>query len=271
MAHSLSPLIHNTAFRRQDLNVVYVACEVQPEAVAEAVAGLRALRFTGANVTIPHKEAVIPHVARLTERAEAIGAVNTLFWDEEGRLTGDNTDAAGFLQPLSGYAARLHKSRMLIFGAGGAARAATYALLTAHQPVRLTLAARTPSKAEALAADLAAYDENGALAVVSLNEAGPAVRESRLLVNATPLGMHPNVDDTPWVQTDDLSETLLAYDLVYTPIETRFLKEAKQRGATPIGGLDMLIGQAAESYRRWTGRAMPEPAVRQALTTRLEA
>ena len=99
--------MHNTAFAEQGLNVAYAACAVAPEAVGDAVAGLRALDFAGANVTIPHKEAVIPHLDALTERARAIGAVNTLFWDEDGRLTGDNTDAAGFRAPLEGHAEHL--------------------------------------------------------------------------------------------------------------------------------------------------------------------
>jgi shikimate dehydrogenase len=271
VAHSHSPLMHNTAFAEQGLNVAYAACAVAPEAVGDAVAGLRALGFAGANVTIPHKEAVIPHLDALTERARAIGAVNTLFWDEDGQLAGDNTDAAGFRAPLEGHAEHLRGSDLLIFGAGGAARAASYALLTGFAPARLTLAARTPEKAEALAADLAPFDETDTLGVVPFGEAGPAVRSARLLVNATPLGMHPETDATPWPHLEDFSEDQIAYDLVYAPPRTRLLREAEARGATPIGGLDMLVGQAAASYRRWTDRPMPTEAVRQALRERLDA
>ena len=268
VAHSRSPLIHNTAFARQGLNMAYAALDVVPEALEEAVDGLRALGFAGANVTIPYKEAVKPHLDALTERAAAIGAVNTLFWDEEGRLAGDNTDAAGFLAPLDVHAEILNGCEVLIFGAGGAARAAGYALLTEYAPARLTLAARTPSKAERLADDLSPYDENDALAVVPFGEAGADVRSARLLVNATPLGMHPDTDGTPWAQGADFSEGQIAYDLVYAPPKTRFLREASQHGATPVGGLDMLVGQAAASYRRWTGRDLPTDAVRRALRER---
>jgi shikimate dehydrogenase len=265
VGHSLSPLIHNTAFRAQGLNFAYAALDVAPDDVADAVAGLRALGFAGANVTIPHKEAVISHLDALTDRAEAIGAVNTLFWDEKERLAGDNTDAAGFLAPLADHAERLRHSEMLIFGAGGAARAAAYGLLTQHAPARLTLAARTPAKAERLAADLAPYDAGDALAVVPFDEAGSAVRAARLLVNATPLGMAPRAGGTSWNQTEDFHEDQFAYDLVYAPPRTRFLRETEAEGATPVGGLGMLVGQAAESYRRWTGREMPTGAVRRAL------
>ena len=271
VAHSLSPLLHNTAFGAQELNFAYVALSVASGDLAEAVRGLRALGFAGANVTLPHKEDVIPHLDALTERAEAIGAVNTLFWDEDGRLAGDNTDAAGFLTPLEAHADTLRGREMLIFGAGGAARAAAYALLTAFAPARLTLAARTPSKAERLAGDLAAHDEKGALAVVPYDEAGPAVRASRLLVNATPLGMSPETNRTPWPATEDLTAHRLVYDLVYAPSRTRFLREAAARGAAPIGGLEMLVGQAAASYRRWTGHEMPIEAVRRALQKNIEA
>jgi shikimate dehydrogenase len=266
VAHSLSPLMHNTAFRAQDVSHVYVAFEVAPQALGEAVAGLRALGLAGANVTVPHKEAVVEHLDALTERAEAVGAVNTLFWKKNGALTGDNTDAAGFLAPLEPRADRLRGRNALIFGAGGAARAATYALLTSGFALRrLTLAARTPSRAERLAADLAPFDEKGALAVVPEGEAGEAVRSAHLLVNATPLGMEPDPEGTPWSDASDFSGGQLAYDLVYAPRETRFLHEAERQGATPIGGLEMLVGQAAASYRRWTGRDMPTGAVRQAL------
>jgi shikimate dehydrogenase len=270
VAHSLSPLMHNVAFAAHGLNWCYAALPVASGQVAEAVAGLGALSFAGANVTVPHKEAALPHVDRLTDRAEAIGALNTLFWDEGGALTGDNTDAAGFLAPLEEHAGALEGRHALIFGAGGAARAATYALLTSgFAPARLTLAARTPRRAERLADDLAPVGKNSALAVVPEAEAGEAVRSARLLVNATPQGMAPETGATPWPETADFRAGQVAYDLVYTPRETRFLREAAAQGATPVGGLEMLVGQAAASYRRWTGRDMPTAAVRQALREHL--
>jgi len=265
VAHSRSPLMHNTAFAAQGLNYAYTACAVAPDAVGDAAAGLRALGVAGANVTIPHKQAVIPHLDTLTERAEAIGAVNTLFWDDPNRLVGDNTDAAGFRAPLAAHAEQLRGREMLIFGAGGAARAAGYALSVHFAPERLTLAARTPSRAEALAADLAPFDETGALEVVPEDEAGPAVRSARLLVNATPLGMEPETSGTPWPHAEDFSAEQIAYDLVYAPPRTRFLREAERQGATPLGGLEMLLGQAAAGYRHWTGHSLPTEAVRRAL------
>ena len=272
VAHSLSPFIHNTAFRVQGLNRLYVAAPVRPGDLPEAVAGLQALGVTGANVTIPHKAAMLPLVDALSPQAEAIGAVNTLVVQahEDGppTLYGDNTDVAGFLQPLLPHADTLRRTSMLIFGAGGAARAVAYALLTTLQPRHLTLAARTPSKAEALARDLASHDVHGALRVSALEGAAPDVRASRLLVNATPLGTTPDVRATPWPHAADFSEDQIAYDLVYNPEATRFLTDAAARSARAIGGMEMLIGQAAASYVQWTGREMPVEAVREAIRHR---
>jgi shikimate dehydrogenase len=267
--HTLSPLLHNTAFEHQDLNYIYVASSVHPRSIAEAVRGVRALGIAGANVTIPHKERVLQLVDELTEEAGAVGAVNTIIVterDEERVLAGDNTDIEGFLRPLQPYQDRLSGGRMLIFGSGGAARAVAYAIITTLAPAACTIAARTPEKAERLVADLAPYDSGNSLTVSPLQDASPAVRSSQLLVNATPVGMHPNVKETIWPETKDFHADQIAYDLVYRPRQTRWLREAADRGARTIGGLQMLIAQAAAAYRQWTGTPMPVEAVERAVT-----
>jgi shikimate dehydrogenase len=272
--HSLSPSLHNTAFEAQGVNAVYVATPVRPDAVGAAVEGLRALQFLGANVTTPHKEAVQPHLDAVTERAAAVGAVNTITCKAQpegpSRLRGDNTDVEGFLAPLADRDDdSLHGAPMLVFGAGGAARAVVYGLLDRYAPERLTLVARRREQAEALAADFAAYDSTGALRVSTFEEAAPAVQASRLVVNATPLGMAPDRRaQTPWPQPSDFGPAHVVYDLVYTPEQTRLLREAAQEGATPIGGLDMLVEQAAAAYRQWTDREMPTDAVYDTLRSR---
>ncbi|RMH66714.1 MAG: shikimate dehydrogenase [Bacteroidetes bacterium] len=270
VGHSQSPLMHNTAFRHQRINAVYLAADVLPADLAAAVEGLQAIGGLGANVTIPHKQAMGALMDELSPRARAVGAVNTVVCRpverrERPRLFGDNTDVPGFLAPLTPYAGVLEGAEMLVFGAGGAARAVVYALLSTYRPARLTLAARRPEQAAALAEDFAAYDDRGALAAVALADAGPAVRTSRLLVNTTPLGMHPNRDGTPWPQAADFQAGQIVYDLVYNPRETRLLREAAAHGATPLGGLDMLVEQAAASYVQWTGRPMPTAIVRRRL------
>lgn len=269
--HSLSPLIHNTAFGRQALNLIYVAHPVRPEDLPAAVDGLRALRFAGANVTIPHKQAVLDLADELSDQARAVGAVNTLVAKEGdgGRVSlyGDNTDVAGFLAPLRPYAERLHGAPMVILGAGGAARAVAYGLLTTYAPASLTIAARTLEKAERLAAEVRAFGA-GVPEAVRLDRAGGALRESQLIVNTTPVGMHPHVDATPWEDPCAFSAGQIVYDLIYNPERTRLLAEAEREGATVLGGLDMLIGQAAAAYVQWTGREMPTEAVIEALRGR---
>ncbi len=264
--HSLSPRIHNAAFRAQGVNAAYVATPVRPEALNDAVAGLRALQFLGANVTTPHKEAVLPLLDEVTDRARAVGAVNTIVRDGD-HLHGDNTDIEGFLRPLDEHGGdALDGAPMLVFGAGGAARAVVYGLLAHYHPERLTIVARRPAQAEGLATDLARHDPTDALRVSSFEEAALSIRTSRLVVNATPLGMAPERrGQTPWPNPVDFSTEHVVYDLVYTPEDTRLLREAAAEGATPIGGLDMLVEQAAAAYRQWTNRDMPRTAVYDAL------
>ncbi|SHK61895.1 shikimate dehydrogenase [Rhodothermus profundi] len=274
VAHSFSPLIHNTGFRIQGLDYVYLACRVPQDALPEAIAGLRALGFAGANVTIPHKERVRALLDQCTARAEAIGAVNTIICrpDAQGavELIGDNTDVEGFLEPLRPLTPRLTAAEMVVLGAGGAARAVVYALLTAFRPTRLTIAARTPARGDALATDFAAYDSNQALQVVPWDKAAPFIRTARLIVNATPVGMHPQVEASPWPHAEDFAPEQIVYDLVYNPIQTRLLRAAARRGATTIDGLAMLIGQAAAAYQQWTGRLFPREAVQTALRPLLQ-
>ena len=267
VAHSRSPFIHNTALQHQGHNMVYVTTRVREGDVREAVAGLRALHVAGANVTIPHKEAVLPFLDEVHPRAQAVGAVNTIVAEPNRTLRGDNTDVVGFLEPLAPYRAALQGASVIILGAGGAARAAAYALLTTFGLERLTLAARRPHQAEQLAAHLAPHDAGDALHVVPLERAERLVRRAKLVVNATPVGMHPRTDATPWPAPGDFTAEHLVYDLIYNPRETRLLREAAAQGATAIGGLGMLIGQAAAAYAQWTGTAMPVEVVREALRT----
>lgn len=265
VAHSLSPRIHNAAFRALGIDAEYRAWRVAPDGVADAIATLRAHHALGANVTIPHKRAVLGLVDRLTPAASAIGAVNTLRVESEGTLVGDNTDADGFALPLLDQAESLAGTTMTILGAGGAARAVVYALLTRFGPERVVVAARRLEQARRLIASFSDLDPNGGLEATTLDAAREAVRESALVVNTTPVGMTPRPDGTPWPHAEDFHPGQTVYDLVYAPEETRLLREASARGARTVGGLAMLIGQAAVAFESWTGQAMPLDVVRDAL------
>jgi len=169
--HSLSPLIHNAAFRAQKLNMLYVGLSVPPAWLQQAIMGLRALGFVGANVTIPHKAAILPMLDILSERSRVIGAVNTVIL-RDGVLYGDNTDVAGFLAPLAEQKDRLYGREMVVLGAGGAARAAVYALLTTFAPCKVTIAARRVTPAVRIAGDMAPF---GAVETMLLDQAAACI------------------------------------------------------------------------------------------------
>jgi shikimate dehydrogenase len=263
VAHSLSPAVHNAAFRDLGLDLVYLACRVPSSRLADAVTGLLALEVAGANVTLPHKPAAAVLASRLTEEAAATGVVNTLVREGEGWI-GANTDIQGFLAPLRAAGEMTHRE-VVVLGAGGAARAVVYALLTAVAPDRLTVAARDIGHAAGLVADLSAVDTRGALDHSHLESASRAIREATMVVNTTPLGMWPAVETSPWTHASDFGPQHLVYDLVYTPARTRLLIEAAARGSRTMDGRAMLLHQAAASFEMWTGREMPMPAARDAL------
>lgn len=269
LGHSLSPAIHNASFQAQGINMVYLCMPVSPPNLKDALQGFRVAKFVGSNVTIPHKQAIPELIDDISEQARAVGAVNTIVsrFNEDGDvigLHGDNTDIRGFLDPLIEYKKRLVNTEMVVLGAGGAARAVVYALLKTYTPSALTIVARNLRKAEQLAKDLMTYDTASVLSISDFASAGAAVRTSCLVVNTTPLGMPPYQDMTPWQEVSDLGDHQMIYDLIYNPLETRLMREAAGRGATVMGGLEMLVRQAAASYVQWTGQEMPLNIAREA-------
>ena len=265
IGHSLSPLMHTLAFRQHGLDAVYVPFSVAPDELGKAVAGAAALGVAGFNVTIPHKEAIMACLDEVTDEASAIGAVNTVHV-HDGRSTGHNTDGAGFLQPLQGLGAPLDQLTVCVLGAGGAARALAAALLNAGCP-RLLIANRTHARGERLAADLQKGFAAAEVRAVPMAAAADAARQSRLVVNATSLGMHEG--DEPVLPRRCFAPGQIVYDIVYRPLNTPFLQDARAAGAATIGGLDMLLGQGAAAFTIWTGLDFPLQAVRPALEARL--
>lgn len=257
VAHSVSPQMHNAAFAALGLDWCYVPLPAPPEALRDAVRGLRALGLRGANVTVPHKEAIIPLVDEVAPEAQAIGAVNTLLVREDGRLAGHNTDVLGVRASLEEAGCPVTGRCALVLGAGGAARAAAYALLQAGAEVRVL--ARRPAQAEALARDMVQAFPKGRISpgLLSPETLLRAAGEAHLLVHATPVGMWPHGDESLWPEERPVPPHLWVFDLVYRPAETRLLRQAQAGGARTIRGAWMLIHQAAASFRLWTGVEPP--------------
>lgn len=244
--HSLSPALHSFLLSRAGLNYCYLAFRVGREGLGAALAGMRALGIRGFNVTIPHKEAVIPLLDRLSPEAEGIGAVNVVV-NEGGVLIGHNTDCKGFLRGLEARGIPLSGMKAVVVGAGGAAAAAVFGLLSAGAEV--AVANRTFSRAEALARR---FSRLGTVEAAPLEGLPGLLREAELLVNATPLGMWPHTERTP-VPPEFLRGDVVVYDLIYNPLKTKLLREAEARGCSVIRGLEMLVHQGVGALELWTG------------------
>jgi 3-dehydroquinate dehydratase/shikimate dehydrogenase len=251
VSHSVSPAMHNAAFRAMNLDAVYVPL---PAVSAEDVVAFgRAIGIKGASVTIPHKVTLFDYVDEVYAVARRIGAINTIRADGP-RWVGGNTDAQGFLEPLQSRL-KVNGLRVAVLGAGGAARAVAVALASAGTTVRLH--ARDRAKAEAVAA------------VTSAEAADwpPTPGTWDMLVNTTPVGMFPHVDQTPLAKAQLTGRYV--YDLVYNPPITRLLREAAEVGCQTFGGLDMLVAQAHEQFQWWTGMRAPAGVMREAALRRL--
>ncbi len=264
--HSLSPAIHNAALAEQGLDLVYVALPTPPERLAETVRTLGSIEAAGANVTVPHKRAVMPLCDLLTPEAEQVGAVNTLAWTPDG-LLGDNTDAAGFGRVLDDDIGLGPEARVVLLGTGGAARAGVVAL--ARRGVDLVVVGRRPDAAEEVADLGAASGARAARAIDLADDDGvrEVVRGADVIVNATTLGMrHERLPEA----FHEVQPHQVAADMVYGPDETPFLADARAKGAQTFHGVGMLVAQAAASYERWTARPAPLATMSAAALTAIE-
>jgi shikimate dehydrogenase len=262
LGHSVSPAMHNAALRAVGLaDWEYLPLEAPASELPAIVAHLRASDFAGANVTVPHKSAIIPMLDGVTPVAHAIGAVNTLV-RQDGRLLGHNTDAAGLLADLYACQVRLERQVALVLGAGGAARAVVAAL--AGVGARVRVVARRREAAEALcsvaAVEIHAWSPLGFLA---------ASDGCALVVNATSLGMAPSIDASPWLAGTPFPPGAFVYDLVYNPPETRLVQQARAAGLPASTGLGMLVEQGALAFELWTGHTAPRALMRRAAEARL--
>jgi len=252
--HTMSPVMHNAAFKKLGLDFVYLPFRVKKEALSRAVDVVRVLNIKGLNVTIPHKVAIIPFLDKLDPLAEKIGAINTIV-NDEGVLTGYNTDATGFLQALLEQGVEPEGKTTVILGAGGASRAISFIL--AERGAHLIILNRQSGRAEELAQRIAQVlkKEVKALALSEENLAKVLARAD-ILVNTTSVGMNPDIDETP-VPAKLLKSGLIVFDIVYNPVQTRLLKEAEAAGAKTINGLEMLVWQGAMAFEKWAGQKAP--------------
>ncbi len=257
VAHSLSPAMHNAAIEAHGLDLAYVPLPVAPEKLAEAVAGLRAVDFLGANVTIPHKQTIIPLLDEVSDIARRMGAVNTIT-HRDGKLHGTTTDPEGFLAAFRAAGHDFAGKSVAVLGNGGSARTLAFALALMSGAARVSLVARAPEKSGRLLAEIRDAAPGFDIASVPISEYGDVRRNHDIVVNATPVGMHPRVEASPLAE-DLLEPGQTVYDIVYNPEETALLRAAKARGCATVGGIGMLVHQGLASFEAWTGiRPSPE-------------
>lgn len=281
--HSLSPVMHNAAIATLGLNYVYLPLLVKPEDLKVAIAGFEAIDLVGFNVTIPHKQAIIPLLSEVSPIAKAVGAVNTV-WRTENGWCGTNTDVEGFLAPLVNLTPQpplLPEDRgsdrrdwsqtvAVILGCGGAARAvvAGCAELGVRQ---IKVVGRSPQRLNDFLDSWLNSRLSVRLSVHNWQELPNLISQADLLVNTTPVGMYPRVDESP-LSADEMAQLpkgAIAYDLIYTPNPTLFLKLATQQGAIAIDGLEMLVQQGAAALQIWLQQPVPVDVMRQSLRLHL--
>lgn len=271
VGHSLSPAMHNAAFQTLGLDWVYLPLPVQSDSLESALRGLVALNFKGCNISVPHKVDAVKFLDEKSESVAVMGAVNTIKIDD-GKLTGSNTDSDGFIQSIRSSGVELEGKRVFIIGAGGVARAAVYGL-SKIKGVEVIIMDVLEKQALSLTNELSSLFAPNSLKFL------PACYESfielkktvDIVINASPVGMHPKIEYSPWPDHIELPENAVFFDMVYNPIETRFLSKAASLGHKTISGVDMLVNQGAISFQVWTGIVPPVDKMRevcfQTLTT----
>lgn len=262
--HSLSPLMHNAAIAHLNLDYVYLPLAIAPSDLSVAIEGFRAIGLAGFNITIPHKQAIIPLLSEISPVAQAVGAVNTV-WRKSGGWYGTNTDVAGFIAPLQDDSRDWSQCIAVILGNGGAARAVVAGCMQLGLG-EIHLVGRSAQK---LAEFQSSWDSP--LQIHTWEKLPELLPSASLLVNTTPIGMYPHVDESP-VSPEAIAKLppgAIAYDLIYTPNPTLFLQQAQAVGARAIDGLEMLIQQGAAALQMWLDRPVPVDIMRQSLWQKL--
>ncbi len=265
IAHSLSPVMHNAAIANLKADYVYLPFPIPPEELGKAIAGFSAIGVKGFSVTIPHKITIMPLLGGVSDRARLVGAVNTVWRTEEGWY-GTNTDVDGFLAPLKAFNIEGTKMKPLILGNGGAARAVIVGCAELGCK-DIGVIGRDSNKLKELRQSWAGTSLENLMTSHTWDELPGLIGESNLLINTTPIGMSPHIEDTPVSEEifERLSADAIVYDLIYTPRPTRFLQIARSRGATLIDGLEMLVQQGAVALKQWLNQPVPVDVMRQSL------
>lgn len=263
---SYSPFIHNIAAELTGTKIIYLSFEVHSSNLKDAVKGIVALGLRGFNVTVPHKVKVIDYINKLSEEAAVIGAVNTVV-NDQGKLTGYNTDVQGIIESLSPYKSKINGNEVSVLGSGGSARAVIYTLIRNFKPKKIYLINRTEQHAESLKQHFKNKMRFDSISIKELlhPDSIDLLNNSALIVNATSVGMYPNVDDSIMNLPQLFIKDQVVFDLVYNPVKTKFLELAESKGAITISGLKMLVAQAAKAFFLWTGKEFPDEKVYKSL------
>jgi len=264
--HTYSPFIHNTAATLLKLDLLYLPFDVYPANLKDALRGMVALGIEGFNVTVPHKENIISFLQNVTDESSIIGAVNTIV-NDHGKLTGHNTDVHGINESLIPFKDEIVGSNVVLIGAGGSARSVVYTLIRKFKPASISIVNRTEPRAESLKDYFAKTMKYEAIKTFELTPPDllKVFHNSKLIINATNIGMAPDVEDSAVNSVEFFNKDQIVFDLVYNPTETKLLFLARQAGARTINGLQMLVAQAAKSFELWTGKEMPHDEVYKAL------
>lgn len=266
IGHSLSPVLHNAAFEALKLDCVFLAFQVKAGEVESALRGMRGLGIHGLNVTMPHKNAVVPFLDEVDTTAKFLGSVNTIRNDKD-KLTGFSTDGVGALNALKKNGVKLNGEKVLLLGGGGAAKAIAYAL--AKEVKELKILNRSPEKTNALTETISRefnkQVSDGLLEPSSIKE---NLQNTGVLINATSVGMHPNIEHS-LVEPQLLRQDLTVMDIVYNPVKTKLVRDAEKAGAKVVSGVEMLIYQGAASFEIWTGKTAPIEVMRKAAINKL--
>lgn len=256
--HSLSPNIHSAAFRELDIDCSYIAYRIPKGELEEGIEGLKKIKIDGFNVTIPHKVEMMKYLNKTDEACSLIGAVNTIT-NDNGVLKGYNTDMDGFLEPLKKKEISIVNTRVLLLGAGGAARAIV-AGVAKCKAKEITIANRTITKAD----ELAEFAKKIGLDATAINidDVKDSAKNYDVIINATSVGLQ---NEASPISLDGINQKTIVYDIVYMPMNTDFLKKAKEAGCTIIYGYEMLLGQAAQAFEIWHGIEAPYNAMKKAL------